>query len=182
MKHAHGHIMPQECVCCNLLKSKTVPQTADDSPVGKLTSNEFGFLPTANETSARSNDLVSCEAPKKTFFASMCKISAASPTSVVVAFKSEPKEISFKADPFLFHSRSIANPSFDELMFLACLSEFGPELSMRLPATLHWKCQRPLRALRAVMNELDRNCSGQSAKRKPLSGSPAVSRKRSSGA
>jgi len=119
------------------------------SPVGKLTSNEFGFLPTANETSARSNDLVSCEAPKKTFFASMCKISAASPTSVVVAFKSEPKEISFKADPFLFHSRSIANPSFDELMFLACLSEFEPELSMRLPATLHWKCQRPLRALRA---------------------------------
>ena len=40
--------------------------------------------------------------------------------------------------------------------------------------------QRPLRALRAMMSVPAQNCSGKSAKRKPLSGSSASSRKRSS--
>ena len=39
--------------------------------------------------------------------------------------------------------------------------------------------QRPLRVLRAAMNGRARNYSALSAKRKPLSGSPASSRKRS---
>ena len=42
------------------------------------------------------------------------------------------------------------------------------------------KFQQPLQALRAAMNERDRNYSVRNAKRKPLSGLPASSRKRSS--
>jgi hypothetical protein len=42
------------------------------------------------------------------------------------------------------------------------------------------KLQQPLQALREAMNESDKNCNGQNAKRKPLSDAGASSKKRSS--
>lgn len=47
-------------------------------------------------------------------------------------------------------------------------------------AKLPKQSRQPSQALRATTNGRDRNYSGQSARRKPLSGSPAASRKRSS--
>jgi hypothetical protein len=44
------------------------------------------------------------------------------------------------------------------------------------------RCQQPLRGSRARTNERGKNYSVRNAKRKPLSGSPVSSRKRSSSA
>src|ERR1700686_2994927 len=77
-----------------------------------------------------------------------------------------------------FRNRDMAS-SRDELIFLRAAVSLGFTRAADLAAIHHWKCQRPLQALLAVLNESDRNCNVQSAKRKPLSGSSASSRKRS---
>jgi len=69
--------------------------------------------------------------------------------------------------------------------FPSWIASFNDFLSMRpieqLAKSLS-QCQRPLQVSRANSNERGRNYSARSAKRKPLSGSSASSRKRSSGA
>src|SRR5271157_777994 len=62
--------------------------------------------------------------------------------------------------------------SVEERMFVLIFMDYGLSKAADLAAKFHWKCQRPLRELRG------RNYSARSAKRKPLSGSPASSRKR----
>jgi len=49
-----------------------------------------------------------------------------------------------------FRSRAMAS-SRDELMFLRAAVSLGFERAVALAATHRWKCQRPLRALRAVL-------------------------------
>jgi len=44
--------------------------------------------------------------------------------------------------PLARQLRSIANPSSDELMFLACPSELGPDLAQRLAVAHHWMVRR----------------------------------------
>lgn len=70
--------------------------------------------------------------------------------------------------------------SSDELTFLSCLVTLGPERAIVLAAKHGWRCLRPLLALLLATNARGRNYSGKNAKRKPPSGSPASSRKRSS--
>ena len=66
----------------------------------------------------------------------------------------------FAADHFL--SRSMAS-SRDELMFLPAAFSLGSERAACLATKHRWKCQRPLRALRAMLNEHDRNYDARSA-------------------
>lgn len=82
----------------------------------------------------------------------------------------------------LCHNLNIPNASADEIRFIEFFQSFGLTTAEHLAARFHWQCQRPLRALLAVIHELDRNYSVRSAKRtRPLSAA-ASSRKRSSGA
>jgi hypothetical protein len=67
----------------------------------------------------------------------------------------------------------------DELIFLRAAVNLGFDLAVYLAAKHHWKCQRPLQALRAELNEYDRSYNARSAKRKLPSNSPTSSRKRS---
>ena len=90
------------------------------------------------------------------------------------------KEINLREVAGAIHFSNFDNASQDELTFLASVAAHGSKRAIDLAAKLHWRCQRPLRALRAMMSVPSRNCSGKSAKRKPLSGSRASSRKRSS--
>jgi hypothetical protein len=76
------------------------------------------------------------------------------------------------------HFLSIRCASEDEILFMEAVRSFGLLEAAEIAATLHWQCQRPLRALRAAMNGRGRNYSEQNAKRKPLSGSPASLKKR----
>jgi len=80
------------------------------------------------------------------------------------------------------HSLKNTKASSDELMFCSVVDSLGITRAIYLAAKFHWKCQRPLRALLGGKNGRDRNYGARSAKRKRLSGSPSVSRKRSSGA
>jgi hypothetical protein len=68
--------------------------------------------------------------------------------------------------------------SGDERMFVLHLSTWGLKRAKRLAAEFHYKLQRPLRELFAASNELGRNYSARSAKRKRPSNSQAASRKR----
>jgi len=90
--------------------------------------------------------------------------------------------IKFKTVLEFFHLSNLANASREEAIFLHILYSHLSTQATLLAAILPWSVQRPLRALRAAMNGRARNYSARSAKRKRLSGSPAVSRKRLSGA
>jgi hypothetical protein len=79
----------------------------------------------------------------------------------------------------LRHASSIQNATLEEISFMHYASFMGLSEAKNLASKLHWQCQRPLRVLRAMTNERARNYSARSAKRKPLSGSSASSRKRS---
>jgi len=79
-----------------------------------------------------------------------------------------------------FHLENFSNASREEAIYLHTLYSHLLTQARLLAAILPWSVQRPLQALRAAMNEPGRNCSVQSAKRKPLSGSPVSSRKHSS--
>jgi hypothetical protein len=52
-----------------------------------------------------------------------------------------------------FHLRNFLNATSDEAIFLVSAYFNGPSEAEHLSNTLHWKCQRPLRALCAMMNE-----------------------------
>ena len=77
---------------------------------------------------------------------------------------------------------NFSNASPDEIFFLLLVRNLGLKLSTFLAAKFELKYQRPLQALRAMMNESRRNYSEQNAKRKRPLSSPVSSRKRSSGA
>ncbi len=79
----------------------------------------------------------------------------------------------------LRHASSIQNATPQEISFMHMASFMGLSAAKTLASKLHWQCQRPLRVLRAMMNERGRNYSARSAKRKPLSGSSVSLRKRS---
>jgi len=81
-----------------------------------------------------------------------------------------------------FHISNLENASLEEAIYLHTLYSHLLTQARLLAAILPWSVQRPLRALRAAMNESGRNYSARSAKRKRPSNSPAASRKRSSGA
>lgn len=72
------------------------------------------------------------------------------------------------------------NLSSDEVMFIAHIYNWGLIRARQIAAKFRYTIRQPLPVLLAAMYALDRNCSAQSVKRKPLSGSPASSRKRSS--
>jgi len=74
----------------------------------------------------------------------------------------------------------ISNASSDEMTFLLWVRNFGFKLATFLAARFHLQCQRPSKALLAMMSECGRNYSEQSAKRKRPLGSPVSLRKRSS--
>jgi hypothetical protein len=88
--------------------------------------------------------------------------------------------VSFKTVLKFFHLSNLENASLEEAIYLHTLYSHLLTQARLLAAILPWSVQRPLRALREAMNEPGKNYSGRSAKRKPLSGSPVVSRKRSS--
>lgn len=79
----------------------------------------------------------------------------------------------------LSQSLNIFRASSDEMRFMEFYLSFGWKTATYLATKFHWKCQRPLQALRAMMNERGKNYSGKSAKRKRPSGSPASLKKRS---
>jgi len=68
----------------------------------------------------------------------------------------------------------------EEVIFVLTVQTLGFNTAAEIAAKLHSQCQRPLRELRAMMSVPAQNCSGKSAKRKPLSGDATSSRKRSS--
>lgn len=126
------------------------------SPVGKVISKEFGLVPTLKDTPAISNPRVSGPSPKKTFFSPTCKISAVTPDSFCIELP-VVSTTRLSAVPLSRQLRSIANPSSDELMFLACLRELGPDLAQRLAVAHHWNCQRPIEMLSTAMRESGRD-------------------------
>jgi hypothetical protein len=81
---------------------------------------------------------------------------------------------------FLCHVLNIPNASALEIRVLELVIMLGLPTVERIAAIFHWRCQRPLRALRAMMNGRARNYSERSAKRKQLLGSSASLKKRSS--
>jgi len=93
------------------------------------------------------------------------------------------KTVTLKTVLEFFHVANLENAiARDEAIFLYLLySQLATQAEL-LAAILPWSVQRPLQELFGAMNEPGRNCNARSAKRKPLSGSSASSRKRSSGA
>ena len=88
--------------------------------------------------------------------------------------------VSFKTVLDFFHLHNLANASLDEAIFLHILYSSLATQARLLAAILPYSVQRPLQALLAAMSVPAQNCNARSAKRKPLSGSSASSRKRSS--
>ena len=72
------------------------------------------------------------------------------------------------------------NLSTDEVMFVLHLYNWGLNRAKQIAAKFRYTIRQPLQVLLVAMCALDRNCNARSAKRKLLSGSPNVSRKRSS--
>jgi hypothetical protein len=77
------------------------------------------------------------------------------------------------------HLVSFSTASLDELSLLSTVATVGLERAIDLASKHKWKCQRPLQALRAMMNGHGKSYTKQSAKTRQASGSPASSRKRS---
>jgi hypothetical protein len=71
------------------------------------------------------------------------------------------------------------NASSDEQFIHPLIQTFGRETAEFLAARFGYSLQPPSPELRAETNARGRNYSARSAKRKPLSGSSASSRKRS---
>jgi hypothetical protein len=128
------------------------------SPLGNVISKEFGAVPTLKDTPASSNARVSDPRPKKTFFGPTCKISAVTPDS----FSIELPVVSttrLRAVRLSHQLRSIANASSDELMFLTCLGELGPDSAQRLAVVHHWNTERLVGMLRPAMPSCGRDSS-----------------------
>jgi hypothetical protein len=89
------------------------------------------------------------------------------------------KTVTFKKVSEVFHLRNFSNISADERIFLFSVYLDGFKEAEHLATTLHWKCQRPLRALGAMMYRCGKSYTKRGAKHKPLSGAKVSSRKRS---
>lgn len=72
--------------------------------------------------------------------------------------------------------------SEEETMFIHLVMLVGIREAIELETTPLWKLQQSLQALRVALSEYGKSCNAQNAKRKRPSGSPASSRRRSSGA
>ena len=81
-----------------------------------------------------------------------------------------------------FHVQSLSNASFEEAILLHVLYFSLTSQIKTLAATLPESLQRPLQALLAAMSEPDKSYTKRSAAHKRPSGSPASSKRRSSGA
>lgn len=66
-------------------------------------------------------------------------------------------------------STAFQNLSLDEVMFVSHIYNWGLIQAKRIATRFHYVIQQPLPVLLAAMNELDKNCSAQSAKRKAKS-------------
>ena len=66
----------------------------------------------------------------------------------------EPEKITLNSTVSAFHlfSKGVATSS-DEIMFALVSEKFGLTTATRLAAKYGWKCHRPLRELRAMLNE-----------------------------
>ncbi|SRR5712692_5114449 len=78
-----------------------------------------------------------------------------------------------------FHIQNLSNASFEEAIFLHILYSSLATQAKTLAAIFPGSLRRPLQALLEAMNEPGKNCTKQSAKRKPPSNSPTSSRKHS---
>ena len=110
--------------------------------------------------------------------------STSSATNAVVRLKRDPRfSQSLKITRASSGLRRVWGSNFDSI--LDEHERISSEVDSLLAAEAQQAAKRnpsvapPLRALRARLNEPDKNCNAQSAKRKPLLGSSASSRKRS---
>jgi hypothetical protein len=87
--------------------------------------------------------------------------------------------VSLKEVLDFFHISNLANASSEEAIFLHVLYGSLATQARLLAAILPGPVQRPLRALLAAMRESGKSYTKRSATHKPLSNSPASSRKRS---
>jgi len=55
-------------------------------------------------------------------------------------------------ETFLFHPLKVRRTSIDEDMSCLTVKSLGPEAAIYFAAAFCWKCERPLRELRAMMN------------------------------
>jgi len=81
---------------------------------------------------------------------------------------------------FLHSVNTFSNLSSDDFMFIHLIRYNGPNRAISLATKFHLQCQRPLRALLAMMNERDRSYTKRNAKRKRRVNSRSSSKKRSS--
>lgn len=110
-------------------------------------------------------------------------VTTPTPVNVTLPVKETLTDVGVLVDSNLvFHLLRSFKPGFswDECMFLF-LSQDGLRRAIYLAPIFQWQYQRPLQVLLAAMNELDKNYSEQSAKRKRPSGAAAASRKHLSG-
>jgi len=59
----------------------------------------------------------------------------------------------YKETSFVFHPLKVRRTSIDEDMFCLTVKSLGPEAAIYFAAAFRWKCERPLRTLRGMMNE-----------------------------
>ena len=77
-----------------------------------------------------------------------------------------------------FHLLNNSKASLDDILFIAVSQQFGANAAIFLADKFHLKCQRPLRALRAMMSGHGKSYTKQSAKTRQPSDSPASSKNR----
>lgn len=146
------------------------------SPVGRSASRRrFPMLKEASLKSITRNErsLVIAKATKD----NSSSIEAISPTSIS-GFPPFVSTVSFKTVLEFFHVQNLSNASRDEAIFLHILYSSLATQARLLAAILPGSVQRPLRELFAAMCGPGKSYTKRSAKPRPLSGSPASSRKR----
>ena len=144
------------------LRARISTGASRGSPYANLASSHSNHTP-AEEYRERINRF-SCRSITQLANCSIDPLSVSSTTNVEDSF---------------FHLLMTNRASSDEIMFIITAEQFGLNAAIDLATKFHWKCQRPLRALRVMMNGLDRSYTKRSAKPKPLSGSRASLRKHS---
>jgi hypothetical protein len=166
-----------------------MPQTAERQTVrtsSKITLPNRGSLTSTIRGSTVKSDSLKSSGGKNRRVASSIKPTISSSKSTwsidPVRWTSAPLSYTVSLSTVLefFHISNLENASLEEAIYLHALYSHLLTQARLLAAILPWSVQRPLQALRAAMNEPGKNYSEQSAKRKPPSGSPSVSRKRSS--
>ena len=96
-------------------------------------------------------------------------------------FSVDPLSVSSTAkwEDSFFHLLMTNRASSDEIVFIITAEWFGLNAAIDLATKFHWRCQRPLQALRAMLSEPGKSYTKRSATRKLPLGSPASSRRRS---